>query len=164
MEKLAAYAELCQRTYVRMETGFLGSIVRRRLGMEWEEMLTRALDEAESYQFVRIISELGSAILPLLKERPRDGPWFRQVMSETQLMAKQYPRYLRPQSSVPGDLSRTARDILRLQSEGLTVGQIAERLDMKPETVRYHIKENYRKLEAGGKAEAIAAAKSLGLI
>lgn len=164
LEKLSAYAELYHRAYIRMETGFLGAIVRRRLGMEWQDMLKRALDEAESYRFVRMISELGPAILPLLKEHQRDGPWFGQVAAETQLVAKRYPRYLRPLPSGPGGFSRTAREILRLQAAGLSVTQIAENLDMKPDNVRYHIKENYRKLEVCDKVDAIAAAKSVGLI
>ncbi len=51
LEKLGEYAERCYRTYVRMEAGVLGAIVRRRLGTDWEAMLTAALDEAESYHF-----------------------------------------------------------------------------------------------------------------
>ncbi len=164
LEKLSEYAKRCQRTYVGMEAGFLGAIARRRLGTDWEPLLRAALDEAESYHFVRLITELGPAVLPLLKAQGRDSPWFRQVMEEVRLTAKQYPRYLKPQSTSAGNFSKTAREVLRLQSEGLTATLIAERLSMKPDTVRYHIKENYRKLGACDKVEAIAAAKSLGLI
>ncbi len=164
LEKLSEYAERCYRTYIRMETGVLGAIVRQRLGTEWEAMLTAALDEAESYQFVRLISELGPAILPLLKAHGRDSPWFRQVLEETQQMSRRYPGYLSPRNAVWENFSSTALEILRLQSEGLSATQIAERLGMKSDNVRYHIKENYRKLGASGKAQAIAAARALGLI
>lgn len=163
LEKLGEYAERCHRTYIRMETGVLGAIVRQRLGTEWEPMLTAALDEAGSYRFVRFISELGPVILPLLKAQSRDSPWFRQVLDEAKQMARRYPRYLLP-GAAREDFSPTALEILRLQSEGFTATQIAGRLGMKPDTVRYHIKENYRKLEVGGKAEAIAAVRGLGLI
>ena len=164
LEKLGEYAERCHRTYIRMETGVLGAIVRRRLGTEWEPMLTDALDEAESYQFVRLITELGPAILPLLKTQSRAGPWFKKVLEETQQMARRYPGYLSPRNAAREDFSSTALEILRLQSEGLSATLIAERLGMKVDNVRYHIRENYRKLGAGGKAEAIAAARGLGLI
>ncbi len=164
LEKLSEYAERCYRTYIRMETGVLGAIVRQRLGTEWEAMLTAALDEAGSYHFVRFISELGPAILPLLKAHGRDSPWFRQVLEETQQMSRRYPGYLSPRNAVREDFSSTALEILRLQSEGLSATQIAERLGMKSDNVRYHIKENYRKLGASGKAQAIAAARALGLI
>lgn len=164
LEKLSDYAEHCQRTYIRMETGVLGAIVRRRLGTEWEPMLTDALGETESYQFLRLITELGPAILPLLKARSRASPWFKRVLEETQQTARRYPGYLSPRTAIREDFSSTALKILHLQSDGLSATQIGERLNMKPDTVRYHIKENYRKLGAGGKAEAIAAARSLGLI
>ena len=164
LEKLGEYAERCHRTYIRMETGVLGAIVRRRLGTEWEPLLTAALDEAESYQFVRLITELGPAILPLLKARSRASPWFKRVLEETQQTARRYPGYLSPRTAIREDFSNTALKILHLQSDGLSATQIGERLNMKPDTVRYHIKENYRKLEVGGRAEAIAAARGLGLI
>ena len=79
-------------------------------------------------------------------------------------MPRRYPGYLSPRNAAREDFSSTALEILRLQSEGLSATLIAERLGMKVDNVRYHIRENYRKLGAGGKAEAIAAARGLGLI
>ncbi|ANU56050.1 LuxR family transcriptional regulator [Acutalibacter muris] len=164
LEKLSEYAKLVHRTYVGIEAGLLVAIVRRRLGTEWEPQLKVALDEAESYQFVRVITELGPAILPLLKARSRASPWFNKVLEETQQTARRYPGYLSPRNAVREDFSSTALEILHLQSEGLSATLIAGRLGMKADNVRYHIKENYRKLGASGKAEAIAAARGLGLI
>ncbi|WP_304433074.1 LuxR C-terminal-related transcriptional regulator [Acutalibacter muris] len=164
LEKLSEYAKLVHRTYVGIEAGLLVAIVRRRLGTEWEPQLKVALDEAESYQFVRVITELGPAILPLLKARSRASPWFNKVLEETQQTARRYPGYLSPRNAVREDFSSTALEILHLQSEGLSATLIAGRLGMKADNVRYHIKENYRKLGATGKAEAIAAARGLGLI
>ena len=164
LEKLSEYAKLVHRTYVGIEAGLLVAIVRRRLGTEWEPQLKVALDEAESYQFVRVITELGPAILPLLKARSRASPWFNKVLEETQQTARRYPGYLSPRNAVREDFSSTALEILPLQSEGLSATLIAGRLGMKADNVRYHIKENYRKLGATGKAEAIAAARGLGLI
>ena len=164
LEKLSEYAKLVHRTYVGIEAGLLVAIVRRRLGTEWEPQLKVALDEAESYQFARVITELGPAILPLLKARSRASPWFNKVLEETQQTARRYPGYLSPRNAVREDFSSTALEILHLQSEGLSATLIAGRLGMKADNVRYHIKENYRKLGATGKAEAIAAARGLGLI
>lgn len=164
LDKLGEYARRCQRTYVGMEAGLLKAIAQRRLGAEWEASLSDILDQAESYHFVRIITQLGPAILPLLKSQNRDTPWFRQVTEEAARMAKRYPQYLRPKRADGQNFCQTAREILRLQGEGLTAPQIAASLSMKPNTVRYHIKENYRKLGARGKAEAIAAAQGLGVI
>ena len=44
------------------------------------------------------------------------------------------------------------------------ISRVAQRLELKPDNVKYHIKENYRKLSADNKADALLAARSLGLI
>jgi LuxR family maltose regulon positive regulatory protein len=35
---------------------------------------------------------------------------------------------------------------------------------LKPDNVKYHIKENYRKLNVDNKTDALLAARSLGLL
>lgn len=164
LEKLNQYAELYHRPYIHMETNLLGAVLRQRLGEDWRPHLAAGLEEAEKYRFVRLIAESGPAILPLLTEAPRDGPWFQRVLTETQMMAKLFPRYLRPTHGKLQDFSPTGRKILRLQAAGYTSSQIAYELDMKLDNVRYHIKENYRKLGADNKVDALAEAKSIGLI
>ncbi len=163
-EKLLEYAAQCQRTMVGIEAGLLSAIARHRLGAGWEPTFDAALTEAESYGFIRKITELGPAVLPVLRARPRDGPWYKRVLEETKQTARRYPSYLTPKTAAPRGFSKTAVSVLRLQSEGFTATQIAQRLNMKPDNVRYHIKENYRKLGASGKVDAIAAARSLGII
>lgn len=46
----------------------------------------------------------------------------------------------------------------------MSVNRIAQELSMKPATVKYHTQENYRKLSVTGKADAVLAARSLGII
>lgn len=164
LEKLNEYAGLYHRTYIRIETNLLGAVLRHRMGEDWQAHLNAGLDEAQEYRFVRMIAGIGPAILPLITGAPRDGPWFEQVLAETRMMAKFFPRYLRPTHGRLEDFSPTGRNILRLQSAGYSSSQIAWELDMKPDNVRYHIKENYRKLGVDNKVDALAEAKSIGLI
>ena len=79
-------------------------------------------------------------------------------------MARRYPLYLKKRGATTADFHPTALQVLRLQADGLSVNQIAHRLGLKPDNVRYHTKENYRKLNVSHKADAILAARSLGLI
>ena len=79
-------------------------------------------------------------------------------------MSRRYPLYLKKRAAAAADFSETALAVLRLQADGLSLNQIAKRLEMKPDTVKYHIKENYRKLNTDRKADALLAARSLGLI
>jgi len=55
-------------------------------------------------------------------------------------------------------------DVLRLMDEGLTNRQIAERLYISVETVRWYAKEIYSKLSVHNRAEAVHKARHLGLL
>jgi LuxR family maltose regulon positive regulatory protein len=79
-------------------------------------------------------------------------------------MALRYPVYLSSRLTVLPDFSENALAVLRLQAIGLSNPKIAERLDMNLETVKYHAKSTYKKLGVSSKAEAVLAARNLGLI
>ena len=55
-------------------------------------------------------------------------------------------------------------DILRLMADGLTNREIAERLFIGFETVRWYAKQIYNKLDVSGRGEAADKARSLGLL
>lgn len=172
LEKMRYYAEICHRTYIHMEIGILTAIARQRQGMPWQEGFIKTLRELSEYRFLRLLSEEGAAVNELLcrikKERLPDdrinSEWLERVNREADDMALRYPMYLKRQSVSVLNFTENALAILRLQAEGMSVPQIAERLGLKPENVRYHIKENYRKLEVSGKVDAVLAARSLNLL
>lgn len=172
LEKLQYYAELCGRTYIRMETGLLTAVVRYRTGGAWKPGLMEVLREACGYKFLRFIAEEGAAVSEMLRQikkecledKSLDGSWMERLLQESGHMAVRYPAYLKRQLSAQLDFSENALAILRLQAEGLSVTRIAERLSMKPDTVKYHISENYRKLGVSGKADAMLVARSLNLL
>lgn len=172
LEKLRYYAEKMNRPYIRMEVGLLSAIAKERMGGSWQEELSAALKEAESYRFLRLISEEAAAIWPLLHREKKallengslDQNWLHRLLEETEEMARRYPLYLKKRTAALSDFSETALTILRLQADGLSLNQIAKRLEMKPFSVSYHIQENYRKLNVSRKADALLAARSLGLL
>ena len=67
-------------------------------------------------------------------------------------------------AATAADFGETALTILRLQADGLSLNQIARRLGMKSFSVSYHIQENYKKLNVTRKADALLAARSLGIL
>lgn len=172
LEKLRYYAEQTDRPYIRMETALLSAVTKERSGGPWREELNAALREAERYRFLRLLTEEGAAVWPLLRKEKKallaaetlDREWLGRLLDETEKMAQRYPLYLKKRSAAASDFGDTALSILRLQAGGLSVSQIAQRLEMKQDAVKYHIKENYRKLNVGRKADALLAARSLGLI
>ena len=173
LEKLRYYAEQTGRPYIHMEVGLLSAVAKERAGgSPWQEELAAVLQEAESYRFLRLISEEGAAVWPLLQKEKKalfeargpDTDWLSRLFTETEEMARRYPLYLKKRTAAAADFSGTALTILRLQADGLSLNQIAEKLDMKPFSVSYHIQENYRKLNVSRKADALLQARSLGII
>jgi DNA-binding CsgD family transcriptional regulator/tetratricopeptide (TPR) repeat protein len=75
------------------------------------------------------------------------------------------PRGPRP-STRRNDARLTAReiDVLRLLAVGLRNAAIAERLFLSPRTVDAHVRAILRKLDAGNRGEAVAAAGRLGVL
>lgn len=172
LEKLRYYAKQTDRAYIRMETGLLSAVARERVGAPWREELDAVLREAERYRFLRLIAEEGAAVWPLLQREKKallaggalDRAWLKRLLGETEEMARRYPLYLKKRAATAADFGGMALSVLRLQADGLSVNQIAQRLGIKPDTVKYHTKENYRKLDAAGKADALLAARSLGIL
>lgn len=170
--KMRYYAERYQRNYIHMETGILLAIAYRREGTEWRELFLDTLREVSQYKFVRILSEKGAGILPLLKEikksylvdRNEDTVWYNNVLRETEEIAERYPGYLDCDTAQPSDFSDTAMSIIKKQAEGLSIKEIAKQLGMSERTIKYHAAENYRKLGAKGKTDAVQKAKSMNLI
>ena len=122
--------------------------------------------------FIRIMSEEGPIVITLLaealkhieKDNKIDKSFFERLYSEVRKTANAYPLYLKGQVSDAPSLPERAITILRLQSEGYTMKQIAEKLSMKEPTVKYYIKNTYLKLSASSKTDAVMKAQAMGLL
>jgi DNA-binding CsgD family transcriptional regulator len=64
----------------------------------------------------------------------------------------------------PRALSPREREILQLAAEGLSTPALAETLELAPATVKSHLGHIYEKLDAAGRAAAVAKAMRLGFI
>ena len=86
---------------------------------------------------------------------------FASVLMMAAGTAPDHPRRRRTPSS---PLTRRELEVLRLMARGLTYPQIASRLIVDEETVRSHAKRVLRKLEQSSRADAVLAARRLGLL
>jgi DNA-binding NarL/FixJ family response regulator len=75
-----------------------------------------------------------------------------------------FARQAREGSQMEATLSPREMEILRLMGDGLTMRQIARRLDISARTVETHATKLYRKLDVSTRVQAVAKAASIGLI
>ena len=84
-------------------------------------------------------------------------------MTETEKIALAYPGYLK-QVTEDASFSENAIKILKLQAEGLSTIEIAEELGLKVENVKYHNKQNFKKLGVNSKTAAVTEARKRKMI
>lgn len=168
IQRLLAYAEMMHRPYVHMECHVLLAITQYRMGSsEWKQTLQYAISKAEEYHFVRILSREGAALWELLKEEEfvwKDEKYKKQVLKECETLARRYPVYLSEKQEGNVFLSDKALAILRLQSEGYSIEEIAEQMNLSKAGVKYYNQDTYKKLGVRGKAAALTEARNRRLI
>jgi DNA-binding NarL/FixJ family response regulator len=83
----------------------------------------------------------------------------RRLIAE---FARLRPRQVRPDAL--SELTPRETEILRLVAEGLSNGEIAERLVLSDETVKTHVSHVLRKLTLRDRAQAVVVAYETGLV
>lgn len=167
LQRIQYYAELMHRTYIAMEADLLLAITQYRMGNEkWMGTLQKTVNQAEDYYFVRLISREGAAVNRMLKEMNWNGKnskYVQTILAETEKIALAYPGYLK-QAAEEAVFSENAIKILKLQAEGLSTTEIAGELGLKIENVKYHNKQNFKKLGVNSKTAAVTEARKRKLI
>jgi LuxR family maltose regulon positive regulatory protein len=132
--------------------------------------LEQALSISTENRYTRVYLDIGVGLIPLLRQvsmgnqHPEEGMRLLRLFGDKVMTDEQniysIPRQLQP-LSVP--LSERELEILRLIADGLSNYEIANRLIVTLETVKWHIKNIYRKLDVSSRTQAITRARELRL-
>lgn len=168
LDKLQYYARKMHRIYISIEVCILQAITWKRMErQEWQEKLQEAVDLAGEFQFVRLFSLEGAALWKLLEQsslRWEKEEFRDHVLEECRQMAEYYPAYLAGNRSDLVVLSEKALKILKLQAEGLSVEEIAHRMNLSKAGVKYYNQETYKRLGVNSKMAAVTEARNRHLI
>lgn len=124
--------------------------------------LQRALLIAQHTGHRRLFLDLGKPMLDLLEGIIRTGQYtdYALELLENQENPSTYP--IRAELSKP--LTPREIDILRLLTDGYSNPEIGRYFELSVSTIRWHVKNIYRKLEVNNRTRATVRARDLGLI
>ena len=141
------------------------------------EKLTEALALAEPGGFIRPFLDQGPELAGLLDRLLQQNsalPYARYIRNAFAGAQSEPPndRSAGPNRSRPSlpdapmmePLSNREIDVLKILAKGMSNQTIAESLFISPETVKRHLSTVYRKLAVENRHQAIASAKSIGII
>jgi LuxR family maltose regulon positive regulatory protein len=141
------------------------------------EKLSEALTLAEPGGFIRPFLDLGDQMSGLLKRLARQKPdlkYTEQILAafsnEKTAMGQNgsddqgADRSFLSNQALVEPLTNREIEILLILPKGLRNQKIAERLFISPETVKRHLYNIYQKFDVKNRQQAIAKAKSLGIL
>jgi len=145
----------------------LRAYVRDRRGENAAPLLREAVDLARAYGLLRVFDDAHPAL----------GDWVRQLEGGTAPLAGGAPGPLaapmrparereavRAASTASAALTPKEREVLELLARNLSNKEIARAMQVGEETVKWHVKNLFAKLDAGTRKQVVARARILGLI
>ena len=131
----------------------------------------RALKIAKRRKYYRLIGDEGPAVLPLLieliKQEDKSGfskDYLMMLLEIARNMAVNHPLYLAEEHKGNISFSQRELEVLKLLEQGKSRGQIAECFFISENTVKFHIKNIFTKLEATSVTQAVWLARVQGII
>jgi LuxR family maltose regulon positive regulatory protein len=171
LEPLVSIAKWRKRQWLLIGTYLLQAMALRRLNETPRALhaLEQAVVLGQPAGYVRIFLDEGQEIIDLLHMviSQNTAPQYARDLlvafgetASTGLVPEPAPPFQR----LPEPLSERELDVLRLLDTYLSSTEIAEKLYISANTVRFHIKNIYGKLGVHRRADAVVRAKELNLL
>lgn len=154
----------------------LQSIALNRLE---EELAFNKIEEAlkitEPYDFIRIYADEGDGVYEVInkyikydkRDESIDLEYIKLILTESRKFARMYPKYLSKKIYSEDEkikLTKSEKEIINLISNGMSNSEISEYLNIKIDTVKFHTKNIYSKLNVKNRTMAISVAKEFKII
>jgi LuxR family maltose regulon positive regulatory protein len=163
-QQILSLAESGQRNANALQALILGALLHSAAADLKTSLncLERALALAEPEGYIRSFVEEGKPLAALL-QRVSPSAYVQKILAAFPA-ADRKGRALPQSDELIEALTERELDVLGLLSAGLTYAQIAERLVVSLNTVRYHVKGIYGKLGVEKQVQAVERGRALGLI
>ena len=163
LQLLFDYALEYKMSYLEAQIRVLETFIYYKEGnILWKETLIPALEWGRECGFIRVFADEGAAIYePLNKIFQEDEQWekdeyLKKVLNAAKAQMLQYPKYLKLEKSCKmDDFSESELTVMKLLVLGDKNAEIANRLCVSENTVKYHLKNIFQKLQVKSRSQAI---------
>ena len=164
LDEIMPHAVRTQRLLAQIETLIVRSLLDARRGRldAAAQSMQRALELAAPARPIRLFLDEGPAMQPLI-ERAAASLANKDFAQLVLASFTQTPR-LAPRVSTPEGLSEREIEVLRLIASGASNQEAGRKLFIAASTVKKHLENIYAKLAVGGRVEAIARAREMGML
>ena len=131
------------------------------------DLMDRVLHDSKRYGYDRLIGDEGDRMYKLLYDYRRErgsDPYLTRVMDIARKMGLLYPNYLKSSYESIEKLTAMELDVLKLMAEEKSNSEIGEYLDVSTNTVKFHVKNIYRKLSVSSRGQAVKKAREVGIL
>jgi len=168
-----------QRIYFQIKLHLLDALLRQKEGMHnaAHRSLRRAVQLAQPGRYIRCFLDEGEGVVRLLREAYQkifggvggdDGDQATHQAFLEELLAASGLDLTRATARAPKaaahPLSDREKEMLRYLAGGVSNREMAQRLFVSENTIKFHLKNIYAKLCVANRLQAINAARQLGLV
>lgn len=169
VEKLRPLLEAGRRFQDLCETDLLLAMALHSINRKKEayEALERALKIVRRRKYYRLVCDEGIRMLSLLVDYINDNgssDFLMMLTDGTRHMGVRYPYYLDIKYTNKEKFSQREIEILHLLEQGMNKDEIAGYFFVTEDTVKYHLKKIYAKLDADSAVKALWNARQAGIL
>lgn len=131
------------------------------------DVLEVALIAGEKYHYDRLFGDEGEKLYFLLcnyKKQRKSTPFLEKVIDLTKKIALIYPHYLKAHKELFPLLTQTEVEVVRLMAAEKTNEEIAKFLNISINTVKFHSKNIFSKLDVKNRSQAVKTARDVEII
>ncbi len=172
LQMLMDFAEQYKMEYLEGQIRILESVIYyREESPLWKECLLPALEWGRDLKFIRIFADEGAAVFELLSRIAQEekdwekDEYLKKVLNAAKAQMLQYPKYLKQETKGEiAEFSNSEKSVMSLLVLGEKNSEIAERLCVSENTVKYHLKNIYQKLQVKSRSQAIHKIREYNII
>lgn len=154
LNRIAPLADRLRRHHDSIRIKLLRALAFKRAGEDGRPLFKEANSLAEAYGLTRVVADTHPELADWAPRPPNASP--------EQLPAA--PRPTLPRATTAALLTAKEGEILRLLANNMSNKQIGLTLDVRDETIKWHLKNLFGKLGVGSRRHAVHQARLIGLL